>query len=140
MSFYAKTSVISSSTSFLLLHKYVVGVFVWCLLKLLLGAMAILLVAIWMGSYEDGFAWNDDPDREFHYHPTLMIMGMVFLYGEALIVYRVFRHERKKFSKTLHVAIHSMVCLNGFAFDILLGHSLYACSSESCLGFSRSSC
>ena len=72
--------------------------------------MAILLVAIWMGAYEDGFAWSEDPEREFHYHPTLMIMGMVFLYGESLLVYRVFRNERKKFSKTLHVVLHSMVC------------------------------
>ncbi|CAI4230401.1 unnamed protein product [Auanema sp. JU1783] len=73
------------------------------------GALAVLFVSIWMGGYEDGFAWTDYPDREFHYHPTFMVMGMVFLYGESLIVYRVFRNERKKFSKTLHVALHSMV-------------------------------
>ncbi|KAK6740473.1 hypothetical protein RB195_008749 [Necator americanus] len=74
-----------------------------------LGGLAILLVAIWMGGYEDGFSWTEDPEREFHYHPTFMVMGMVFLYGESMLVYRVFRNERKKFSKTLHVCLHSMV-------------------------------
>ncbi|KAK6037552.1 hypothetical protein COOONC_24943 [Cooperia oncophora] len=33
----------------------------------------------------------------------------VFLLGESMLVYRVFRNERKKFSKTLHVCLHSMV-------------------------------
>lgn len=73
------------------------------------GGLAVLLVTIWMSKFESGFAWNEDPDKEFNYHPTFMIMGMVFLFGEALLVYRVFRNERKKFSKTLHVILHSCV-------------------------------
>ncbi|KAF8359159.1 hypothetical protein PRIPAC_94154 [Pristionchus pacificus] len=77
-----------------------------------LGALSILLVAVWMGGIEDGFAWTSDPEKEFHYHPTFMVMGMVFLFGESLLVYRVFRHERKKFSKTLHLILHTLVlCL-----------------------------
>ncbi|PAV80065.1 hypothetical protein WR25_04898 [Diploscapter pachys] len=75
------------------------------------GVLAVLLVAIWMGSYENGFAWSEDPSREFNYHPTFMVMGMVFLYGESLLVYRVFRNERKKFTKTLHVVLHTMVLI-----------------------------
>ncbi|PIO65286.1 hypothetical protein TELCIR_13055, partial [Teladorsagia circumcincta] len=42
----------------------------------IIGGLAILLVAIWMGGYEDGFSWSEDPEREFHYHPTFMVMGM----------------------------------------------------------------
>jgi cytochrome b-561 len=42
-------------------------------------------VAIWMGAYEDGgYAWNEDPDKQFHYHPTLMAVGLIFLQGEAM--------------------------------------------------------
>ncbi|GMT18928.1 hypothetical protein PFISCL1PPCAC_10225, partial [Pristionchus fissidentatus] len=76
-----------------------------------LGALSILLVAVWMGGYEDGFAWTSDPEKEFHYHPTFMVMGMVFLFGESLLVYRVFRHERKKFSKLLHLTLHTLVLI-----------------------------
>uniref|UniRef100_A0A915BK13 Cytochrome b561 domain-containing protein n=1 Tax=Parascaris univalens TaxID=6257 RepID=A0A915BK13_PARUN len=75
------------------------------------GGIAVFLVAIWMGGYEDGFAWSDDPERQFHYHPTFMTMGLIFLYGEALLVYRVFRNERKRFSKLLHLTLHTMVLI-----------------------------
>ena len=61
-----------------------------------------------MGGYnEGGFAWSEDPQRQFHYHPTFMSMGLIFLFGEAAIVYRVFRHEKKRFTKLLHMCIHS---------------------------------
>ncbi|CAB3402312.1 unnamed protein product [Caenorhabditis bovis] len=73
------------------------------------GGLAVFLVAIWMSAYENGYAWTEDPDKEFNYHPTFMVMGMVFIYGESILVYRVFRNERKKFSKTLHVILHSIV-------------------------------
>lgn len=73
------------------------------------GAFAIFFVAIWMGGFEDGFAWSYDPEKQFHYHPTFMVMGIVFLTGEAVLVYRVFRHERKRFSKLLHLTLHTMV-------------------------------
>jgi len=74
-----------------------------------LGGLSVLLVAIWMGSYGGGFGWTDAPEQEFHYHPMFMVVGMIFLYGEAMLVYRVFRHERKRFTKLLHVVIHSMI-------------------------------
>ena len=74
----------------------------------ILGILTVLSVAFWMGGYnEGGFAWSADPEKQFHYHPTLMCMGLVFLFGEAAIVYRVFRHEKKRFTKLLHLVIHS---------------------------------
>ncbi|KAI1721309.1 eukaryotic cytochrome b561 domain-containing protein [Ditylenchus destructor] len=73
------------------------------------GISAVLSVTLWMGSYEDGgFGWSDNPEKQFHYHPTFMAMGMLFLYGEAIIVYRVFRNERKRFTKLLHLVTHSI--------------------------------
>uniref|UniRef100_A0A7E4WB18 Cytochrome b561 domain-containing protein n=1 Tax=Panagrellus redivivus TaxID=6233 RepID=A0A7E4WB18_PANRE len=74
----------------------------------LLGILTVLSAALWMGGYnEGGFSWTDDPERQFHYHPMFMSMGMIFLLGEAIIVYRVFRHERKRFTKLLHIVIHT---------------------------------
>lgn len=54
----------------------------------------------------------------------------VFLYGESLIVYRVFRNERKKFSKTLHVCLHSVVLvfmIIALKVSIFLKHMAYLC-------------
>lgn len=47
-----------------------------------LGALSVILVAVWMGSY-NGFGWTEDPLKEFSYHPLFMIIGFVFLQGEG---------------------------------------------------------
>jgi len=73
------------------------------------GALSVILIAIWMGTYDGGFGWQEKPQQEFHYHPLFMTIGMIFLYGEAILVYRVFRHERKAITKTAHVVMHSCV-------------------------------
>ena len=33
--------------------------------------------------YRKGFAWQDDPSHEFNWHPFLMTIGLVFLYGNG---------------------------------------------------------
>lgn len=81
-------------------------------LSQLLGVGVVMSVVVWMGGYgEGGYVWYGDPERQFHYHPTFMAMGLVFLFGEAIIVYRVFRKERKRFTKLLHVTLHSLIII-----------------------------
>ena len=49
----------------------------------ILGLTAVVMVGIWIG--KNGFAWNENPELEFSYHPLFMIIGMVFLYGNGTI-------------------------------------------------------
>lgn len=70
----------------------------------ILGILAMVLTGIWMGKYLGGFAW-DGSAQEFNYHPLCMIISMVFLYSEAMIVYRVFRHENKLLIKLVHFGL-----------------------------------
>lgn len=48
-----------------------------------MGAVAVILVTVWAGHYRGGFAWTSDPKLEFNWHPVLMTLSMVFLYGNG---------------------------------------------------------
>eukprot|EP00064_Thunnus_orientalis_P009540 superscaffoldBa00001219_g9564 len=70
-----------------------------------LGLASVVLTGVWMGHYRGGFAW-DGSAREFNLHPLCMVLGLVFLHGDAILVYRVFRNEAKRNVKVLHGIIH----------------------------------
>jgi len=76
------------------------------------GIMAVVLTGIWMGHFRGGMAWQSDPKLEFNWHPMLMVVGMVFLYGNGILMYRLFRNEKKKKLKLIHagVMISSFFC------------------------------
>lgn len=69
------------------------------------GFMAVVLMGIWTGHHLGGFAWQSDPKHEFNWHPLLMTLGMIYLYGNGIMLYRVFRNEKKKKLKLLHAGI-----------------------------------
>jgi len=72
-----------------------VGYFVAHLLWNMLCGLQVLLVAatvmmgVWMGVYGVGFDWNGTPKEQFSYHPLLMFIGLVFLYGNGQQNYAV---------------------------------------------------
>lgn len=47
------------------------------------GILLILLVAIWTTHFRGGFSWTSNPGLEFNWHPLLMTIGLVFLYGNG---------------------------------------------------------
>uniref|UniRef100_T1DCI8 Transmembrane ascorbate-dependent reductase CYB561 n=1 Tax=Crotalus horridus TaxID=35024 RepID=T1DCI8_CROHD len=71
----------------------------------ILGLAVITVMAAWIGQYRGGVAW-DSSQLLFNVHPLCMVIGMVFLQGDALLVYRVFRNESKQSTKILHGLIH----------------------------------
>lgn len=77
----------------------------------LLGLVAVITTAIWLGRYHGGFAWQENPKIQFNYHPVFMVIGLIFLYGNSIIVYRVFRNARKIRVKILHAFLHLMALL-----------------------------
>lgn len=83
----------------------------------LVGLASVVVTGVWMGHYRGGFAW-DGSTREFNLHPLCMVLGLVFLQGDAILVYRVFRNEPKRNIKILHGVIHLLalvISIVGFA-------------------------
>ena len=46
----------------------------------------MILTGVWMGSYRGGFAWQSTPKLEFNWHPMLMVLGLIYLYGNGKII------------------------------------------------------
>ncbi|XP_031732122.1 transmembrane ascorbate-dependent reductase CYB561 [Anarrhichthys ocellatus] len=74
------------------------------------GLAAVVLTGVWMGHFRGGFAW-DGSELEFNLHPLCMVLGLVFLQGDAILVYRVFRNETKRNIKMLHGIIHLLALI-----------------------------
>lgn len=75
-----------------------------------LGLACVVITGVWMGSYHGGYAW-DGSGQEFNVHPLCMVLGLVFLYGDAILVYRVFRNESKRNIKVLHAVLHLLALI-----------------------------
>ena len=82
----------------------------WVLIAQIFGLISVVMVAVWMGHFRGGFAWTDDPAREFNYHPLFMIIGMVFLYGNC---------ELPDSCKTLKFYFIARVSSNVLEFDFM---------------------
>ncbi|XP_019493303.1 PREDICTED: cytochrome b561 [Hipposideros armiger] len=78
----------------------------------LLGLTVVAVTGAWLGLYRGGIAWESA--LQFNVHPLCMVIGLIFLQGDALLVYRVFRNEAKRTVKVLHGLLHV------FAFIIAL--------------------
>ncbi|CAF1481060.1 unnamed protein product [Adineta steineri] len=71
----------------------------------IIGVIAVILIGVFLGKYRGGFGWGSDLEKVFNYHPLFMTLGMVFFYGDAILVYRVFRDVQKIYIKILHASL-----------------------------------
>ncbi|XP_004707322.1 transmembrane ascorbate-dependent reductase CYB561 [Echinops telfairi] len=76
----------------------------WVTFSQLLGLTVVAMTGAWLGLYRGGIAWESA--LQFNVHPLCMVIGLVFLQGDALLVYRVFRNEAKRTTKVLHGLLH----------------------------------
>lgn len=48
-----------------------------------IGITIFILVLSWAGIHLGGVAWTSNPSVQFNWHPILMTLGMVLLYGNC---------------------------------------------------------
>lgn len=75
----------------------------------LLGLTVVATTGAWLGMYRGGIAWASS--LQFNVHPLCMVIGLIFLQGDALLVYRVFRNETKRTTKVLHGLLHVLALI-----------------------------
>jgi cytochrome b-561 len=49
----------------------------------IVGITFIILMLSWIGTHLNGYAWTSQPKLQFNWHPLLMSIGMIFLYGNC---------------------------------------------------------
>ncbi|KAI3388589.1 hypothetical protein SNEBB_003802 [Seison nebaliae] len=79
------------------------------------GSLAIVLVSFWIWKYRGGLAGRSDLTREFNYHPLFMTIGLIFFYGNSILLFRVFRNMKKTHIKIIHATLH----MAAFIFSIV---------------------
>lgn len=94
----------------------IVGFYITYLLCLILGIACVVLVVHWNFMYRDGFAW-DGSSKNFNWHPVLMVTGMLVLYGNAAVVYRIpltWGHNKLPWK-----LLHAGLLLLSFIFSVI---------------------
>ncbi|CAD6186639.1 unnamed protein product [Caenorhabditis auriculariae] len=88
------------------------------------GFSMVLLLAFFMNSFGDGAAWPRKASGGSggdQLHGLLMAVAFVFLQGEALLAYRVYRYNVKILSKLIHAALHTVVIgMSATAFAVII--------------------
>ncbi|XP_041792958.1 cytochrome b ascorbate-dependent protein 3 isoform X2 [Chelmon rostratus] len=68
--------------------RSIVSFYICYLLCLCLGLACVVCVCLWNSQWRGGFAW-DGSALQFNWHPVLMVTGLVVLYGNGAVLYRI---------------------------------------------------
>lgn len=49
----------------------------------IIGAIIIIMMMCWVFIYLEGLSWSSQPKIQFNWHPLLMTIGMIYLYGNC---------------------------------------------------------
>ncbi|XP_031731688.1 lysosomal membrane ascorbate-dependent ferrireductase CYB561A3 isoform X2 [Anarrhichthys ocellatus] len=66
----------------------IVSFYICYLLCLGLSLACVVCVCLWNSQWRGGFAW-DSSALQFNWHPVLMVTGLIVLYGNGAVLYRV---------------------------------------------------
>ncbi|KER30594.1 hypothetical protein T265_02950 [Opisthorchis viverrini] len=68
------------------------------------GLLCVILAGVRGEVYNNGFDWNDSR-KVINFHILFMVLGFVFLYGDSILIYRIFRDKPKKSLKIAHAVL-----------------------------------
>ena len=69
------------------------------------GVGLVVMMSVWTGHFMGVFAGQSDPKLEFNWHPLLLTISLIYLYGNGILIYRLARNERKSKLKVAHATV-----------------------------------
>lgn len=100
-----KTDEITGHFKFLYLFNQIIGI------------SLIILMVSWTTIYLGGFSDINNPKIEFNWHPLLMTISLIFLYGNSIFIYRSLRQKRNKKMMLFHGIVNACAFIL-FAFAL----------------------
>lgn len=82
----------------------------------------VLLWLYWSYQHDDGLAWQNDRKQQFNTHAALMLLGFIFLNGQAMLIYRSFQCCSKIYTKILHTILF-VLATSAISLGLILGYT-----------------
>lgn len=82
----------------------------------------VLLWLYWSYQHDDGLAWQTERKQQFNTHAALMLVGFVFLNGQAILIYRSFQCCSKIYTKILHTILF-VLATSAISLGLILGYT-----------------
>jgi cytochrome b-561 len=79
------------------------------LIAQVIAGISIVIVVTWLQNM-GGLDWRFIEHR-FNWHPFLMIVSLVFLYGNAMMIYRLMKNEPKFRVKMIHMTLNGLALI-----------------------------
>jgi len=87
----------------------------------MVGITIIVLMASWVFVFLGGVSWSSTPSIQFNWHPLLMTVGMIYLYGNTILIYRGLRYTPKRSLKLTHATLFGFI----FVLILIAGTAVY---------------
>ena len=100
--------------------RFLLGV-LFTLAELLLFA-TVFLWLYWSYQHDDGLSWQNDRKQQFNTHAALMLLGFIFLNGQAMLIYRSFQCCSKIYTKILHTILF-VLATSAISLGLILGYT-----------------
>lgn len=73
------------------------------------GIITCALTTVWVLHFKGGVGWRIEPKLEFNWHVLSFTIGMIYLYGNGIIVYRFLSWMPKYQLKLIHTGVNTLV-------------------------------
>jgi len=84
-----------------------------------LGILLVTLTIVWIGKYKNGVKWGQtELGIDFNWHPILMTLSLIFLYGNGALIYRVIPPRSDQHKLLLKIG-HAVVMMLAFIVMVI---------------------